>query len=531
MNKVVFPEANEALSESLQGQFTTFIDNEKFYGHVKQASSNAITREMLEDCKPDKDHFLIHFVGVGDYEKYGFNKNADSFPKTANIKYHKTFETDGKLYREHQSSDPNKAIGIIKRAEYNPEMGRIEVAVWANIKKASDAYELARSGGTLSCSMGMRCPYDRDNISGKLSKTPASYEPWMKKCAGQYIDTWDGKPIHKYAFVHNDKFRFFDLSIVAKPAERIAHYLEYKFASDNSNEMLKAAAEGESAIPSALLAEAMDLRSSNKLPMSKLATLKRLVDLESKFTDIMLGKNIVDVRATQYVKHAAVNSFYKKASKESEELNKNIGQLKQVKPETLFRELAKRASVLPFNSFMDVFYDESLVKDPVLHNKAVKLASVMIIPNVFKNLMDDMTSLDPMSESCCSAEDLFDMGSLAETACDTSKDPVQEFMDSIEDKLSLEPEKRGNRVIKITITLNLDELDKQNKPEDICCVKEASSYLNDKEVIKLAKRYANEYALYKISALNDIASLHGGESKFLDDLTLYTTIAQNYTQV
>ena len=77
----------------------------------------------------------------------------------------------------------------------------------------------------------------------------------------------------------------------------------------------------------------------------------------------------------------------------------------------------------------------------------------------------------------------------------------------------------------------MDELDKQNKPEDICCVKEASSYLNDKEVIKLAKRYANEYALYKISALNDIASLHGGESKFLDDLTLYTTIAQNYTQV
>ena len=127
MNKVVFPEANEALSEALQGQFATFIDNDKFYGHVKQASSNAITREMLEDCKPDKDHFLIHFVGVGDYEKYGFNKNADSFPKTANIKYHKTFETDGKLYREHQSSDPDKAIGIIKRAEYNPEMGRLFV--------------------------------------------------------------------------------------------------------------------------------------------------------------------------------------------------------------------------------------------------------------------------------------------------------------------------------------------------------------------------------------------------------------------
>ena len=257
MNKIIYPDANEALSTELQGKFYTFIDNDKFYGHVKQASSNAITREMLEDCKPDKDHFLIHFTAVGDYEKYGFNKNADSFPKVANQKYFKTFETDAKLYREHKSDDPSKAIGIIKKAMYNPDMGRIEVAVWANIKKAAAEYEKAKNGETLSCSMGMRTPEDRDNISGKLSKSPREYEPWMKQAACQYIDEWDGKPIRKYAFVHNDNFRFFDLSIVARPAERIAHYLEYKFASDQSdnNNMIKAAAAHNGCIPSALLSE------------------------------------------------------------------------------------------------------------------------------------------------------------------------------------------------------------------------------------------------------------------------------------
>ena len=210
MNKIIYPDANEQLSSELQGKFATFIDHDKFYGHVKQASSNVITKAMLEDCKPDKDHFLIHFTAVGDYEKYGFNKNADSFPKFANQKYYKTFETNAHLFREHRSDNPSKAIGIIKKAMYNPEMGRIEVAAWANIKKASEEYEKAKNGLPLSCSMGMHTPYDRDNISGKLCKNSREYEPWMKTAACQYIDEWDGKPIHKYAFVHNDDFKFFD---------------------------------------------------------------------------------------------------------------------------------------------------------------------------------------------------------------------------------------------------------------------------------------------------------------------------------
>ena len=163
--------------------------------------------------------------------------------------------------------------------------------------------------------MGMRCPCDRDNISGKLSKTPRDYEPWMKARPCQYIDSWDGKPIRKYAFVHNDNFKFFDLSIVAKPAERIAHYLEYKFASADENDMLKAAAANDNAIPSALLADIEGLSyKCNTLPANKLMLLKKLASLEKVYNDNKLD----------YVKHVANNTFYKKASEELKHFNNEL---------------------------------------------------------------------------------------------------------------------------------------------------------------------------------------------------------------
>ena len=526
MKKIIFPEANDALFNELQGRFATFIDNDKFYSRVKEASSNVITRKMLEDCKPDKDHFAIHFVGVGDYEKYGFNKNADAFPKIANEKYYKTFETNAKLYREHKSSNPKNAIGIIKKAAYNPDMGRIEVVVWANIKKASAEYEKARSGQALSCSMGMRCPCDRDNISGKICKTPASYEPWMKTMPCQYIEEWDGKPINKYAFVYNDDFTFFDLSIVAKPAERIAHYLEYKFASINDyNKSIE-----NDHIPSAVLANMLGYNNDSNcvLPLDKSELLKKLASAEDLFHNVLQGQHTGLNHVEAFIKNVAINSFDKKASNDASGFNKDLLQLKQVNPRTLFRELAKRASILPFNSFMDVFYGKDNIKDIDMHEKAIKFASVMLVPQLFRNLSDCIINPADEVHQCCSSEEVFDCGDALEAALDTSKDPVANFMNKVEEKLSLDPKIRGERVIKLTISINIDN-PSATDIVDMSTIKEASDYQNNNEIVKLAKRYAVEYGLYKLSALNDIAKLKG--DNFVDDYTIFTTIAQNFTNI
>lgn len=921
INKIVYPDANEALFEACEGSMAKIVLNTE--KSIKEASSNSITKKMLEDCRPDKDHFLIHFIGVGDYEKYGFNKNADAFPKKANEKYYDTFVKNGHLFREHKSDNPEvNAIGQIKKAMYNPEMGRIELAVWANIKKASEEYEKALAGETLSCSMGcfpagtpvaialgkevaietlkkgdtiltastaiskvedtynynytgdlltikatgildalvctgnhpiyirrykkqpiqdapaicpicgkhvkylkthikrsldpshktawdtymkefeqfeekfidaseLRCgdyiispkfklntlstdydktlakflgyfvaegnfikyrgknikymeapyravqlnfnkteteyvnnvinllkilvpnktptvqvrekknlsvislydkdfanlvynlcnehadnkylnldliktwdsdcvklflnayiegdgtfneinnniswttiskklhqqlitlcnsidlpvstytktayttngvlhkasytgtiaqkdlanttiftkvskdlaivdlglqhpncfatatniyhritnincesvtefpvynlnvagehtyiannvlvhncsvPVDRDSISGKLCKRPSEYEPWMKKTPGQYI------PEHKkYAFVYNDEPSFFDLSIVKRPAERIAHYLEYKFASDNTEGLLKAASDNNGYIPSALLAELQGIKFSltkGFRNIKKANTLKRLIELEKDFANAISDKQDNTVKGL-YIKNAAINSFSKDFDLSDSEL-KEFTNL-NIRKESFFREMAKRASIMNFKSFIDFIYPEDKSEEK---QQAVKLASCQILPTLFNGLNNfgiDLNELD----------NLFDSGSEFDCIADNSNsDPIQKLFDKASDKFSIDKNGRDKRIISITIINNGGSTSANNILEDILptILKTASSNSNNysKEVINKAKKYATAYAVYKIAAINDIEKLQGKE---LDEATLLSLIGQNY---
>ena len=70
MIKLIYPEANEQLLSQCEGIMTKVFFNNSSNQFLKEASSNSITKELLDECKPDKDHFAIHFIGVGDYEKY-----------------------------------------------------------------------------------------------------------------------------------------------------------------------------------------------------------------------------------------------------------------------------------------------------------------------------------------------------------------------------------------------------------------------------------------------------------------------------
>lgn len=151
MKKVVYADANEELFRACSGRMTFLIENTR---NIKEASSASVTKEMCEQFKPDKDHFACLQIALGDYETYGHNRNADSFPKEANIKYHDTFVKCAKVYREHANKDPNKAIGEIKASFYNPEMHRTELILWGDKKKADKEWDLAKEGKELAGSMG-----------------------------------------------------------------------------------------------------------------------------------------------------------------------------------------------------------------------------------------------------------------------------------------------------------------------------------------------------------------------------------------
>lgn len=950
MKKLIYPDSNSSLFNAVDGTMVSIIRDTNFYGNIKKASSSAISRQLLEDCKPDKDHFLIHITALGDDETYGFNKNADGFPKKANEKYYKTFETNANLFREHNSSSPKNRIGIIKAAAYNPDMHRVEVVAWGNIKKAAAEYEAALAGKPLSSSMGcfpagtkitlsnstykniedialgdsvvtksldkslvtklyqydysgvlyglkiagksdalrltsehpvfirrynpilikdtktpQACPvcgepmrylwthlnrtkdslhqnylkdvlklqekyledwvpasdiklgdyvatkipqavtqiyterdlkfcrflgyfiaegnyikyrgkqkvenpfravqlnfnineddyvsdvvdllsylvpgckitvqkrpfknicvismynkdfayevfkacgeyahnkcissnimqmpddcikelinsyikgdgtyskfndtityttvsrilsyqlellfarlgivvnsysrdtykdkrgnvhskfytstvsnrfrklatwiekqeisslqdknlesyrtksfiengflfrkvdaitiesvenikvynleiaedpsyiadsivvhncsvvHDRDNISGKLSKNPSEYEPWMKRFPCKFIEEWDGKPIKKWAYVHNDEPTFFDLSIVAKPADRIADYLEYRFNKDSDKPAVKIASENPEHIPSAYLPELLgydltkfgseinrmkgDLNNffNNK---KKVSVLNKLASMEKEYIDINSNTDKSQDPRVNYIKTARYTNF-DKSFKLSES---DIQQLKELRPETLFFELKKRASVLPFNAFVDLIYNGyPKFASEEQKDRIVKYAEIAIVPTVFSEVKDAIEN-DGCLPCGDSADGLFDAGDPLEVAYDLNNtDPVQKIMDGIEEKLSLKDDKKQQRIIQITI---IQGVPSDSEEKDNCGkffkIKEASvkpeMELTSSEK-NTAKQLAFSYAFYKIAAIADIFADN------IPEISLIDTISQNFLAV
>nr|DAF78923.1 MAG TPA: hypothetical protein [Caudoviricetes sp.] len=541
MKKLIYPDSNSELFSSLDGVMVSVIRDTNFYSNIKKASSSAISRQLLEDCKPDKDHFLIHITAIGDDETYGFNKNADGFPKKANEKYYKTFETNANLFREHNSSSPENRIGIIKAAAYNKDMHRIEVVAWANIKKAAAEYEAALAGKPLSSSMGASVPCDRDNISGKLSKNPSEYEPWMKRFPGKYIEEWNGKPINKWAYVHNDTPTFFDLSIVAKPADRIADYLEYRFNDAVKDGILKSACENDACVPSALLPEMMGydllkfgsdiIRTKGDLTSyfaseDKAKILEKLASIEKEFIDINSSSDKANDPRVAYIKNAKYVNFDKSYTLSKDD----ISELRNLRPETLFFELQKRASVLSFKPFVDLIFEGNPKFASEDHkNKIVKYAEIAIVPTVFsevKNLIESGDVL-PCGDG---VDELFEAGDPIEAMYDLNNtDPVQKIMDGIEDQLSYKEEKKQPRIIQITITQHVPD---ENIQKEDCGkffkIKTASFNPNielSKDDLIVAKQLAFTYAFYKVAALHDMATYHFKNN--LPEIVYVDAISQN----
>lgn len=125
MDKIHYQTDQEDLLRLCDGQMFTLYDD-----NIKSAASDTFTKEMLREYAPDKDHFMLHVVAMGDQETYGPNKNGDGFPKEALEKYHPTFISDGCFFREHRNRcQQTQGIGSIKASAYNPKMRRAELIV------------------------------------------------------------------------------------------------------------------------------------------------------------------------------------------------------------------------------------------------------------------------------------------------------------------------------------------------------------------------------------------------------------------
>ena len=506
MEKLIFNDAQPNMLEKIASQMT-LIENSS---NIKQASEDESIRDMMKDLKPDKDHFMVHLIAVGDQEHYGPNRNGDAFPKKACQDYHDTFVKNGYFFREHNNKDPKNKLGDVKASKYNEKMGRVELLIHGNKELCPDVYDSVKEGKSRAFSMSCYVPYDISSITGKKQASVNEYDEYCKHKMNQYIPEFK-----KYAYVINDQPKWFDISDVAKPADRIAYYLDYEL-DNNGNE--KAASLSRPAF-SAELAQKYSIRQLNEQPTGcKHAEHQKILN---DFCE-----------EEQYIKAAAENKdlvskdekyeFLEKAANYAwgdEQLSdQQIQKLRKLNPGTLFNLLSKEAAFLPFETFCSYINETDIEKtknDPV-----VKYAKCCMLPDIFTEL----TKM-PVSD----VEDLFipsgDFSACSDPAHD---DEINKIMQEAKEKFSIEAQPTKKRVLTITI-VNGDEKNKDDtgkKDEKQKEKKAAAENLNEEQK-QQAENLAKAYGYYKIAAANKINEIN--EKNFIDVSKKMLIIKQHTT--
>lgn len=476
MRKVHYQTDQEELVSLADGPLWTLYDDR----FVKAAASDTFTRDMLREHAPDDDHFMVHLVAMGSMEKYGFNKNGDSFPAEMLKETHPTFVSHGHLFREHRNRDAAKeGIGHIKASAYNEAMDRVELVVHANREKAAKEYERAKNGEPLSFSMSIRVPWDKCSCCGNKASSPKAYCDHLKNSMTQYVPG-----VNKYAHAINEKGTFFDISVVEKPADRIAHYIDYAFADKPAE---KAAAMAH--VPVITGTQWADYEGVT-IPDEKIkwapddqVALEKLAQAETYLMELEKSASYNKDHKSAFAKEVVPIAF------DGELSDEQLTAFRQIQPGTLFRGLAKRATLLPFYSFAAYATDqtiESAKNDPI-----VKQACCMM-PGMFNKMMSGAVIPDIMG--------LFDAGSESASGCDSANtDAVQALMDKASHKFSVKTEPVRRRVVQVITIKGASVYDE--KPE-----KNVEISLSDEDKMK-SRALAESYGIYKISAMRDIISL------------------------
>jgi hypothetical protein len=299
---------------------------------------------------------MIHFVAMGAHERYAFNKNGDSFTREELKRCHPTFVKHAYLFREHRNTDPKLAIGIIKASSYNDPMDRVELIVWLDRTKAEKEFEKAAAGKELSGSMACSVHHDVCSICDHEAPRVSNYCDHAKHYMTRYM------PEHrKYAFVFNPKPKMIDYSVVENPADRIARYISYTFGDT----MQKAASENLIITGSAWagfygVADDNGLRDTLVKLASRRAELIDPAALSQHTKKALFLRDIATIHPGQFT-------------------DREVQDMRRLRPGTLWRELGKRAAVLPFYTFASYLTGTpvtAIEADPVWQNARQKLASL-----------------------------------------------------------------------------------------------------------------------------------------------------------
>jgi hypothetical protein len=272
----------------------------------------------------------------------------------------------------------------------------------------------------------------------------------------------------KYAFAYNREPNFFDISRVKRPADRIAHYLEYKFGNDE----LQKAASSNIIIPGVEWAQYEGVR-FNEFPTRYQDLIGKLVEHENLFNKCASAGSTSPT--IDYINNVLPNVVGYEATADE------IKSMSRLNPGTLFYKLKKSASVLPYYSFLSYVTDKSISElqaDSEVSRGKEQLA--FGYTNLQKQGSND--DLEELIE-------MFNPGdSLCEIADPCSTDAIDQVMEKLTEKFSCKIEPVRKRVV-VTI------------------IKAGSTKNREFSVPKTEQlnKYATTYLAYQLNAMFNIA--------------------------
>ena len=251
----------------------------------KTASQTASTeiQEFWDTIPQDDRYSWLWVIGVSAKEYYGCNNNGDAFTEEDLKNTHQLFVDNANVFLQHVNKDPAKGIGKPVFSWYNDEMHRVELILRIDKSKpdATGTVRKITNGEPLYVSMGCTVKYDVCSICGNKAPTRRDYCDHLRFNMKKILP--DGRQV--YAL--NPDPKFFDISIVAKPADPTAHTLD-KRASLHGQQ-----GSETPALSSAELGErSLDIS-------QKLAALKKVSDIIKKVEGI-----VVDTKPGEPSDHA-----------------------------------------------------------------------------------------------------------------------------------------------------------------------------------------------------------------------------------
>lgn len=275
---------------------------------IKVAADERVTSYVMEGLKPEPGKMYLHINAMGAGEFYGPNRNGDYFPEEVLKKYYKTFETSpAHVFRHHINKDPARAIGKVLFAIYNERMHRVELVAEVDRVLGKDVEDRIAAGDFPATSMACKTPYDVCSICNNKAHTLQEYCVHLKQHLGRVMP--DGKRVMA---LNVAPLRFFDISIVVKPA-------------DITSSILQKVAHDTPAISSLILGEEEGL--SFDEDREKAAALGKISELTKEIEGYVAGSDPSLESILSQVKDPAPESIHRLDAVPLEDLFQTFGEL------------------------------------------------------------------------------------------------------------------------------------------------------------------------------------------------------------